>query len=186
MKRLPRDPRGFPIFVMAYLDASGRAHFTINDEDVRQVLIQTDRCSICGQHLFRGRWFIGGEKSAFDPRGAYIDPPMHSECAHYALRVCPYLAAPTYVKLVGGATIPKDDTTTLVSPTAIISPSTVDEVRPVLFVAVHARGQRVVGPLARVIVPARPYIAVEYWQHGAQLARAVGEAIMADLERAAT
>jgi hypothetical protein len=105
MAHLPRDPRGFPIFVMAYRDDDGRAHFTINEEPVRQRVIRRDLCSICGRGLLRGRWFVGGEKSAFHPRGAYIDPPMHSVCAHYALRVCPYLAAPTYATPIAGKTV---------------------------------------------------------------------------------
>src|SRR5262252_1142176 len=106
MKNLPRDPRGFPIFIMAYRDPNGRAHFTVNDEDVRRRLIAQDRCSVCGGRLQRGRWFVGGEKSAFDPCGAYLDPPMHHECAGYALQVCPYLASPVYAKLIHGATLP--------------------------------------------------------------------------------
>jgi hypothetical protein len=176
MDHLPRDHRGFPIFVMAYRDAHGRAHFTINDEGVRQRVIRQNLCSICGRGLARGRWFVGGGKSAFDPRGAYIDPPMHGPCAHYALRVCPYLASPSYAKLINGSTLPPNDPTDVVNPTAIISPSTVDEVRPALFVAVLARNQRV-APDTSVIIPARPYISVEYWQHGVRLERAEGEAL---------
>jgi hypothetical protein len=179
MKHLPRDPRGYPIFVMAYRDAAGRAHFTINDEMMRLRLITRDLCSICGTPLFRGRWFVGGEKSAFHPQGAYIDPPMHTECARFALQVCPYLASPNYSKLLNGATQAPDDPTILVNPTAQISPSTADEVRPLLFVAVHARGQQQRSAPGGnvVIVPKRPYIAVEYWQHGRQLAPERGEAI---------
>jgi hypothetical protein len=176
MAHLPRDPRGFPIFVMAYRDDDGRAHFTINEEHIRQRVIRRDLCSICGRGLLRGRWFVGGEKSAFHPHGAYIDPPMHSACAHYALRVCPYLAAPTYATPIAGRTVSPDDPTTFVNPTAIISPSTIDELRPALFVAVLARGQHA-PPGRAVIFPARPYITVEYWQHGAQLPRAEGEAL---------
>jgi hypothetical protein len=179
MKHLPRDPRGFPIFVMAYRDMDGRAHFTVNDETERRRLIAQDRCSICGERLLRGRWFIGGEKSAFsvEPRGAYIDPPMHTECAHYALRVCPYLAAPSYAKLIHGGTLRPNDPTPVIDQTAMDSPSTAAEVRPEMFVAVLARGQRFKRTLAGgVIFPKRPYIKVEYWQHGWQLEREEGEA----------
>jgi hypothetical protein len=176
MARLPRDPRGYPIFAMALRDDAGRAHFTVNDEGLRRRLIRHDRCSICGGKLLRGRWFIGGEKSAFHPQGCYIDPPTHAECARYALRVCPYLASPTYASLIAGRTVPAGIKTLDV--TAVISPDTADEVRPALFVAVLARGQRAkpteAGP---VLVPARPYITVEYWQHGQQLAREAGEAL---------
>jgi hypothetical protein len=142
------------------------------------LIIAKDLCSICGQPLHRGRWFIGGEKSAFDPHGAYLDPAMHAECARYALRVCPYLASPTYSKLMHGATVPDADPVVLVDPTKMISPSTADEVRPALFVAVLARGQRVIGTVGGTVIrPKRPYIAVEYWRHGQQLAREFGEAL---------
>lgn len=182
MTALPRDPRGFPIFAMAYRDAAGRAHFTINDEAARRRLIKQDRCSICGRPLLRGRWFIGGDKSAFHRYGAYIDPPNHSECAHYALRVCPYLAAPSYTSLIHGRTKAADDPMILIDQTAIDSPSTTDEVRPELFVAVLARGQRICATEGGcVVVPTRPYIAVEYWQHGQQLPREVGEALCREL-----
>lgn len=179
MKHLPRDPRGFPIFAMAYRDADGKAHFTVNDERVRRRLIEEDRCSICAQPLLRGRWFVGGEKSAFsvEPRGAYIDPPMHAECARYALRVCPYLASPSYAKLLHGATMRPDDPTLVRDQTAIDSPASAHEVRPEIFVAVLARGQRFkLTAGGGLIFPKRPYISVEYWQHGWKLAREEGEA----------
>jgi hypothetical protein len=179
MKSLPRDHRGFPIFAMAYRDPSGRAHFTVNDESIRTRMVEDDLCSICGKPLLRGRWFIGGEKSAFHPNGAYIDPPMHAECARYALKVCPYLASPSYEKLIHGATLPAEGAPLVIDQTAITSPSTADEVRPALFVAVHARGQRVKPALGGfVIKPTRPYIAVEYWQHGWRLDHDVGAAIV--------
>jgi hypothetical protein len=132
--------------------------------------------------LLRGRWFIGGDKSAFHERGAYIDPPAHAECARYALRVCPYLAAPSYASLIAGRTVPPDSSMRLLDVTAEVSPETADEIRPALFVAVLARGQRVIRvPAGCLLVPARPYIAVEYWQHGQQLPRAVGEAMCREL-----
>jgi hypothetical protein len=182
MKALPLDPRGYPIFAMAFRDNTGRAHFTVNDGAVRLRMIREDRCSICNGTLLRGRWFIGGDRSAFDPRGAYIDPPMHSECAHYALQVCPYLAAPAYASLIHGRTVPDDASLMVVDQTAIDSPETSDEVRPHLFVAVLTRGQRFMPtPAGGLLLAARPYIAVEYWQHGRQLPRDVGEAMCREI-----
>jgi hypothetical protein len=32
--------------------------------------------------------------------GAFLDPPLHQECAEYALQVCPFLAAPSYAKRI--------------------------------------------------------------------------------------
>src|SRR5215467_3254160 len=106
MRHLDRDHRGYPIFAMALRDRDGRAHFTVNDHTVIERLLATDCCSLCGTKLFRGRWFVGGPSAALHPRGAYVDPPMHDECVHYALRVCPYLSAPNYAKLIEGRTLP--------------------------------------------------------------------------------
>lgn len=168
MKALPFDRRGLPVPVTVYVDHDGKPHFTINDEAKRQHMIMDDRCSICGGKLLRGRWFVGGPMSAFDPEGAYIDPPMHHECAHYALRVCPYLAAPSYSKRVDDRTLGKErDDLILIDPTMIAE-------RPEYFVAVLARGQDLViyeKPvlMVRYIKPRRPYIRVEHWRHGRRI-----------------
>lgn len=141
MAHLPKDRRGYPIPTMVLVDDGGRPHFQINDEHVRQRLIKQDRCAICGQKLFRGRWFVGGPMSCFSERGSYIDPPLHAECAAYALAVCPYLAAPAYGREIGAKTLqgrPMADAVRInVDPTMIKD-------RPTYFVAVMAVGQDVI------------------------------------------
>jgi hypothetical protein len=164
MKALPRDPRGYCIPVNVYRDQHGRPHFTINNSDVRDRVLARDLCGICGQPLTRGRWFVGGPLSAFHEHGAYIDPPMHHECAEYSLRVCPYLALPSYRKRIEEATLPKDD------PTPILIDETMLMHRPPMFVAAMARGQRLLEN--GHIVPRRPFIRVEYWRDGAMLTEA--------------
>src|SRR6478672_2277487 len=101
MLHLKIDERGYAIPWGVVVDDNGTAHFAINDHVVRRRSITEDLCGLCGHKLFRGRWFVGGSKSAFHEHGAFIDPPMHSECAHYALQVCPYLAAPRYTREIG-------------------------------------------------------------------------------------
>jgi hypothetical protein len=167
MRQLPRDPRGYPIPHVVYRDGDGRAHFTINDTPTVLRVLKDDLCTICGQRLLRGRWFIGGPRSAFDPRGAYIDPPVHGECGHYALMVCPYLALPSYAKRIDDRTLAPDD------PIHLFADDRCDNTRPEVFVAVHARGQKVErrGLQQITIKPTRPYIAVEYWRHGKRLSR---------------
>jgi len=155
---------------MVYRDHAGRPHFTINDENKRQEIIQRDLCSICAQKLLRGRWFVGGPGSAFHERGAYLDPPMHDECVHYALRVCPYLAAPSYGKRIDARTLDPDH-----PPTILIDP-TLDPERPEQFVAVMATGQKfILGelvpgvPFVQFVKPKRPYLRVEWWCAGEQV-----------------
>jgi hypothetical protein len=134
MAHLPRDHRGYPIPAMVLIDDGGRPHFQINDERKRQKCIEEDRCAICGTKLFRGRWFVGGPLSAFSERGSYIDPPLHQECAEFALAVCPYLAAPHYGKEIGVKTLKGRSATGI---GIAIDPTTLPD-RPPFFVAVMA------------------------------------------------
>ena len=168
MRKLPRDKRGYPIPVAVYRDNLGHPHFQISDQNELKRLLKFDLCAMCGAKLKASRWFVGGPKSAFYVQGAYFDPPMHDECAHYALQVCPYLAAPTYSKRIEDKTV-KDKHLNVI---------TVDERveidRPLCFVAVETAGQTI---NAGVIIAHTPYSKIEYWMHGTQLSQAEGEAL---------
>lgn len=164
MARLDRDPRGYPIPYVV-LRAEGRAHFTINDEQRRQECLDRDWCPICGTLLARDRWFVGGALSAFHEQGAYVDTPMHDDCAHYALRVCPYLAAPSYGKRIDDRTLNGDEPNL-----GLFFDDTMIAERPEVFVAVLSRGHDVTeGGYLR---PRRPYLAVEVWRHGQPVTKA--------------
>jgi hypothetical protein len=167
MQHLDRDSRGYPIPVTVYRDREGRPHFTINDQATHAQLLFYDRCGICGQRLLPVRWFVGGPLSAFDPNGAYLDLPMHRQCLHYALRVCPYLAMPAYNKRIDAGTIREPEAQRL-----FMDPTMIPD-RPEVFVVVGARSQTVRtrdDPAAPwCIIPDRPYVTVEYWQHGKRL-----------------
>lgn len=163
MRLLPRDKRGYPIPFIVFRDKAGTPHFTINDEARRRFVLDTDRCAICNHQLFRGRWYVGGPGCAFDPRGAYLDPPLHHECATYALQVCPYLAAPRYSRLVDGKTLDPQQA----HDAMVMLDSNVDNQRPDFFVAVMALGHRIVE--GGYMVPKRPFRRIEFWQHGTRL-----------------
>jgi hypothetical protein len=172
MKHLELDPRGYPIPWAVYRDKDGRAHFQINDELKRYKAVKGGLCPICGYPLFRGRWFVGGPISAFHDHGAFADPPMHHECAHYALMACPYLAAPRYVRRVDDKTLSSnDDTLLLVNRTMI-------ERRPAVFICLMATRQHRTKGMTPNIIPGRPYSRIEYWQHGKQLSQSEGEALV--------
>lgn len=174
MRKLPIDRRGYPVPWTVAHDAEGRPQFVVNDEGRRQACIKRDLCSICGGRLDRVRWFVGGPHSAFNERGAYIDPPMHHECAQYALQVCPYLAlARTGRGYVDAQKVAQHMGEPLVAQTMLPG-------QPPLFVAVRASGTVVlswVGPLVETIRPTRPYLRVEYWRHGQRLTTHQGEAV---------
>ncbi len=91
---LKKDDRGFPIpYFAAYID--GKPDFRVIDPDHHRRCIDYKLCGICGYH-FGGKpaAFVGGPKSI--ESHLFLDAPLHEECATYALRVCPYLAAPTF------------------------------------------------------------------------------------------
>lgn len=104
MRTLSRDKRGFPIPFIVLRDSTGMPQFTINDmrriDDCRRKRL----CSICGKRFDRNEmWFVGGSRCFLHEDGAFLDPPVHLECAEYALRVCPFLAAPHYAKRIDDA-----------------------------------------------------------------------------------
>jgi hypothetical protein len=174
MKYLPLDPRGYPIFYIAQITPDGKPLFTVNDSLKQREVAEKDLCEICGTKLFRGRWFIGGPLSAFAPNGAYNDAPMHDDCAHYALNVCPWLAAPNYGKAIAEHQV-KDIPGMLTN-----DPSDpLMKYRPPLFVALMCIGndKKVMPEGHYHFIPKRPYRKVEFWMHGKELPEDSGRQI---------
>lgn len=181
MQKLPKDKRGYPIPVLVQRDTDGRPHFTINDESVRQRVLKEDRCGICDRKLLRRRASVGGPSAAFHPFGAYIDPPMHPECARYALQVCPYLAVPSWTKRIEGRTL---DPSKLPEGVIGVTDPTMDPNQPELFVLVLHDGQNYVVNefgFKQYVKPKKPYVAVEYWRGGERLPDNIGEAAVKEI-----
>lgn len=172
MRHLPVDARGYPVPCMVLIDDAGLPHFAVNNSVIRDRVLRDDLCSICGGKLSRGRWFVGGPKSAFHPAGAYNDPPMHRECVVYALQVCPYLAAPSWSHEVG--ILKYQQSVGRRGVVGVVDPTVMPD-RPNVFVAVMAVGQKLVGGSVQTcVVPARPYRRVEFWQAGVLLDQGLG------------
>src|SRR5688572_14177289 len=92
-----RDPRGLPVPFVVLKDEKGKHHFKINDSNKTILCIVKSLCTVCGTQMATGeKWLVGGIASAFDPKGYYIDHPVHKCCGMYALQVCPYLALRNY------------------------------------------------------------------------------------------
>jgi hypothetical protein len=91
----PRDRRGLPIPpVNLHPDSTGAntvVDFTTINTVASTYLALEHRCSLCGEPF--GRWiaFIGGPRAAELMR--YTDPPACPDCAHAAMRLCPYITA---------------------------------------------------------------------------------------------
>lgn len=177
MQKLPRDKRGYPIPVSALIDDNGKPHFTIVDEEKRQQVIRDDCCAICGRKLLKRRALVGGPGCAFLEGGAYLDPPMHVECARYAVQVCPYLAVPNYSKRLEGKTL---DLSKVSDDLILTSDENMILERPNLFVLVILTKHRKImgnGNLVKYIKPLMPYVEVEYWKSGVKLDSEEGQSL---------
>lgn len=184
MKHLPVDRRGFPIPPIVLVDDNG-AKFAVNDEFAKQKVMAEDCCGICGKPLYRARWLVGGPGSAFLPHGAYLDPPMHTECMHYAMQVCPYLAAPNWKNGVSvGAVQAKNVTLDGETKAIPVFGSGFDKVfpnRPDVFVCVQYTGKLRFSTnedMMPVFRPPTPFRQIEYWSEGRRLSQAEGAALV--------
>lgn len=93
MLRRPVDSRrDLPIPYVNQHD-DGTVEFSVVDGRMAARCALRQLCSACGQRLGRHLAFVGGLRS-FQSR-FYTDPPMHPDCANYALTACPYLARQT-------------------------------------------------------------------------------------------
>jgi hypothetical protein len=108
MRTLPRDARNYPIPFIVFIDKTGQPQFTINDSALVKECIRKKLCSICGKRLNGNYWFVGGSRCFLHARGSFLDPPLHLECAEFALRVCPFLAASHYYKRIDDAKLAPD------------------------------------------------------------------------------
>lgn len=68
--------------------------FKVVHEERRMKAIREQLCHLCGEKLVQPFVFIGGPKCG--EHHAFIDGPMHEECAKYAVLVCPYLNNPKH------------------------------------------------------------------------------------------
>jgi hypothetical protein len=176
MSLLPRDKRGLPIPFIVLRDATNTPHFTINDQTKVYRCVVNKLCGICGKpfetfHDSRGRpnprpqnagmTFVGGPMSALHKHGAYIDPPMHHECAEFALRVCPYIAAKHYDTRIDDRLAKKAE---LVEGQVILKDPMMIPDRPEYFVAVTCSDYTVVNRQG-YMKPAN-MIRLSWWKHG--------------------
>lgn len=90
LARRPRDERGFPIPYAQYVDEAGAPDFRVLDGARTAECLSSRRCGLCGEALGAHIFFIGGPASAAS--GLFYDPPMHRDCAFFAIATCPHLA----------------------------------------------------------------------------------------------
>ena len=179
MRSLEKDERGYPIPFLVLRDKSGQPQFTINDHTKARQCVTKRLCAICGKRMSDGYWFVGGIRCFLHEFGAFIDPPLHYECAEYALKVCPFLALPSYTKRIDSKKLKPEN---VPENTALIENLGVPPFRPTLFgLGMTAKYNLKFEPNGSFIFTVNDWLYVEWWQNGQrQLAPETG--IAAPLE----
>lgn len=103
MAHLPRTAAGLPIpWFVAWKD--GRYDFRVVDAHKIAPAVKRRLCWLCGQQMGRMMCFVVGPMCVVNRVSS--EPPMHRECAEYAVQVCPFLTQPSRVRREGG--LPED------------------------------------------------------------------------------
>jgi hypothetical protein len=166
LRTLERDRRGYPIPYIVYRDAAGGPHFPINDATKVEEVLRKRLCALCGKRLVDGAWFIGGARCFTDPAGAFLDPPAHEECARYAIKVCPYLAARSYAKRVDDRTLNASGGVAK-GAVLVVHEGTVPDDRPQTFGLGRTLGFEIIPTgIAQFVLRARGWQCTEFWRHG--------------------
>lgn len=169
MRRLDRDKRGLPIPFIVLRDNDNKPHFTINDTHSVMAVLSDKRCAICGDRLHDNMWAIGGPLSAIHQHGAYLDPLVHKDCGTFALKVCPYIALPSWndEKRIDAKTV---DPTKLPDHMLFEDRTMIPE-RPPFFVFAKTTGYKLSqqGPAHFYVHPNRPWQRMEFWKDGVQI-----------------
>lgn len=84
----------FPIPYVTHVDARGVPDFRTHDEERRNECAEDELCQLCGQRLDPIVVFIGFAHA--NRTAVFGEPPMHLECAEWAIEVCPWLAGRGY------------------------------------------------------------------------------------------
>jgi hypothetical protein len=90
LSRRPRDQRGFVIPFAQFIKADGTPDFRVMDERRTALAVRRRLCGLCGEPMRGDVYFIGGPLCV--ENGFFYDPPLHDECARYAIQTCPHLA----------------------------------------------------------------------------------------------
>jgi hypothetical protein len=91
LKRLPIDDRGYPIPWFASV-VKGKPDLRLADPLKFARAVRARRCWICGGGLGKGLVFVVGPASTLSRETS--EPPMHIDCAKFAVKACPFLVNP--------------------------------------------------------------------------------------------
>lgn len=105
----PRDERGYPVLYTNAVKKDGSPDFLTIDRQKVHNCAKGKLCGICGGFLLSTKtyplpvwrdyvYFIGGPHSC-ERSGIFADPPMHEDCARFAMRVCPWMILGRYRRI---------------------------------------------------------------------------------------
>lgn len=160
MMRRPVDRHGRPIPFSQFICADGTPDFRILDVMKVRECLSHRRCGLCGDVMGRHIFFVGGPLCITN--GVFIDPPMHRECAVFALTVCAHLNR-SKGRYNTAAPLPADAT---ISVAALASEEKADH-----FALMHTQSFSVAhGRDGAIYVRAEmPWLDVELWRDGAPI-----------------
>jgi hypothetical protein len=170
---LDRDRRGYPVPYIVLKDNDGNYQFAINDLEKTWNAVTKNLCHICGEVLEPNPWFTGGPGSALlnGDIAVYHDGPMHSDCMHYALKVCPHLAQVMTHSLNLDPIKERLDTQGIGTWDNTVIPGI-----PEIFVAVQSwRFDVKTVQEAPEFHVRKPFKKIEYWQKGQMIDKQKGE-----------
>jgi hypothetical protein len=148
---LQRDARGYPIPYTVQRDANGIPDFRVIDPSMWMRAARLRCCGICGGQLGARVAFVGGPLAIANR--LFTDLAMHRDCAIYALRACPFIAAP---KFAYARTLPEG---TVVSENVSVQ-------RPERFGLGITKGFELLQLNSEIVLRAQPFESVEWWRHG--------------------
>ena len=153
---LRKDARGYPIPFAVGNGTDGQPDFRVIEPAKWMRAAQHRLCGICGESMGAHLAFVGGTLSISNR--LFTDLPMHRDCAVYALRACPFLAAP---KFAYSRTAPE---------WAHVSQN-VDAKRPNRFGLGVTKDYKLARlPDGEVVIQAAEFSAVEWWHEGEAVA----------------
>jgi hypothetical protein len=159
MRALARDARGYPIPFNVAIGTDGVPSFKVQDVAKISYCLKFRACAICGKRMSRELAFVGGPLSIANRM--FTDPAMHADCARYALRVCPMLAAPSfaYARRTGDVAghVPN------------VESDLVSTERPDRFGLGVTHDFELVELQGELVIRAEPFEAVEWWRGGQRL-----------------
>lgn len=172
MKSLPRDRRGYPIPFVVHVDKEGQPYFQLDAASKVNHCMLERRCTMCGQELLGDCWLVGPYTRAYRPPGIFHDGAVHKECGTYALQVCPFLAAPSYSKMLTPEKIQNDLAEKLGGTFVGVNLPRNSTRQATFFVLVKVSRyflQEVPGKFN--LMPERPFLEEEFWKNGEKITR---------------